>query len=510
MQASFILFEDEDWLVVNKPTGLAVTAPQQGKLGVLEWLKLHLNKTTHLCHHLANETSGVLVLAKNKGAQTRFKQHGQNVLGCEYVFWSHKSTPTLRWTHNQPIRGEAATTHFEWQKEATGYHQYRANVYGATPDQVSLHATACEVPILGDNPSHSNRVFRPMLHLAKVTSPLWPMPLNAPVPPSFAALATNDVVDIALATCEDRRLGWIASLTNAYRVVHRGEIHAVPFAAEIYGNRLSVWSYTDSPDAAQTLEILQPWIEKLMASYACDSALVRTSNRDPHHNQLTRAAHWIGPPRSEPFWIHEHGLHYRVQLIEGKHSGLFLDQRDSRRRVALQAARQRVANLFSFTCSFSQVAIAQHAEVVFSVDLAKGCLRTGIQNLETNQLDGFGIGKFIREDARKWLERQVRRKRNRAEMYSDWDFIICDPPVFAASQQKGTFNVSQAWSKLVAHSSYILAPNGTALFANNHRGGDDHAYENVLKKHFKQVIPLDPPLDFPLTNGTHVRTYWCH
>ena len=45
-------------------------------------------------------------------------------------------------------------------------------------------------------------------------------------------------------------------------------------------------------------------------------------------------------------------------LTRTQHTGLFLDQRDSRRRVVKFAAGARVANLFAFTCSFSVAAAA--------------------------------------------------------------------------------------------------------------------------------------------------------
>ena len=218
----------------------------------------------------------------------------------------------------------------------------------------------------------------------------------------------------------------------------------------------------------------------------------------------------MGQPPPEIFPVHEHGLHYAIDLVRTQHTGLFLDQRDTRRRLALAAAGARVANLFAFTCSFSVVAAAAGCEVVFSVDTAKACLETGKTNFARNRLDDGGRGKFIREDARKWLDRQLRRRDQRPGEFKPLDLVVCDPPVFAGSKS-ARFDLVEAWPRLAAAAAGLLGPDGQALFANNHRGGDHRRYREQLAEHFSEVEDLRPPLDFPVLPGAepHVRMFWC-
>lgn len=489
MDNTFILYEDQDWLVVNKPTALSVSA-------AVAWLRLHHDLDLHVCHPLESGASGVLILAKHSQAQQQYQHTEASTLRSEYTFWSKYAV------RNPP--------HFTLLQAAKDNFHYQAHVTQAQHSDIYSYSAANGVAIAGAPHDTTTALPRPMVHHASVTGPWWAAPVTAPPPPSFIALEQNATqVDIALATCQDRRLGWLKSITNAYRVVHRDEMATLPFAAEVYGDLLSVWAYDESQSPAQTEAALRPAIEQLMRIYHCKGALVRTSNRDPHRNKLTRASHWLGHPNSEPFWVHEHGFKYRVQLTENKHTGLFLDQRDNRRRVALHAAHRRIANLFAFTCSFSQVAIAHQAEVVFSIDLAQACLDTGKQNLAANQLDRHRVGKFIQEDVRQWLARQLRRKYNDTRNYRALDLIICDPPVFAVSRQGGAFAVAQAWEHLVTSSASLLSEQGLALFANNHRDGDEHHYQSILQHHFHTVTPLLPPFDFPTTKHPHVRMYWC-
>jgi 23S rRNA pseudouridine955/2504/2580 synthase len=66
--AEAIVYEDEHLLVLNKPAGLAVHAGSGVKVGVIEALRALRPETPglELAHRLDRETSGVLVLAKDR------------------------------------------------------------------------------------------------------------------------------------------------------------------------------------------------------------------------------------------------------------------------------------------------------------------------------------------------------------------------------------------------------------------------------------------------------------
>jgi len=209
--------------------------------------------------------------------------------------------------------------------------------------------------------------------------------------------------------------------------------------------------------------------------------------------------------------VQEHDLAYRINLLKTQHTGLFTDQRDTRRRVGRIAPGRRMANLFAYTCSFSVVAAAERAEVVFSVDTARPCLNTGKDNFRLNHLDETGIGKFIQSDARKWLARQERKRDRDTDAWRGLDLVVCDPPVFASARDGGSFSVEREWGPLAAACAGLLAPGGIAVFANNHRTGDHAAYRAALEREFARVVDLRPPLDYPVKPGRppHVRTFWC-
>lgn len=308
-----------------------------------------------------------------------------------------------------------------------------------------------------------------------------------------------------------RRGSRFADTTDAFRVVHRGEINNLPFSIDRFGDWLCVTGYDETIPSAKLLKQIQPVLKVINKQYETCGGVVRTHLRDPHHRKLFNDLATFGTPPPNHYWVHEFGLQFEVALNDSQHVGLFLDQRDSRRRIAEASAGKRVANLFSFTCSFSSAAVQGGAEVAFSIDLAAGCLERGKRNFAQSGLAECGRGKFIKEDVRKWLSRQVRKKTSAPATFVPWDLIICDPPVFAAAKKGQSFSVEKEWPELASNIRNILSADGNALFANNHRSGDGVYYRSILEQNFSRVTLLSPPIDFPEIAGTppHVRIYWC-
>jgi len=525
-----ILYRDNHWLVVNKPAGLATHGPRFGELGVVEWLELHLNLKTHPVSRLDRGTSGVLLLALDPAASGRAQAiHEQGTALKTYEFLSEvdsrRSGLADQWSRDDELDGRAADTHFERlgpmadrpSTRRPGPNLYRARIARGRRHQIRRHAAASGVPILGDSDYGGARWPRLCLHCREVVWPELTRPLTAPLPPSFEALrdttGTADPAALALAfaLCRDRRGEWLPAVSNAWRVVHRGEIPELPVAVDIYGQWFNAQWFDESLDDKQVVRKLEPLLELIRLEWGCRGGVVRTHRRNPHRRQLVAGISVLGEAPPERFNVMEHGLQYEISLTSTQHTGLFLDQRDSRRRLARLAAGARLANLFAYTCSFSCAAVAAGAEVAFSVDVARPCLNTGKTNFALNGLAEGGCGKFIQEDARKWLRRQRRRQDERPLEFQTLDLLVCDPPVFASSKDGGQFSVDAEWAFLAESASRLLAPGAAALFANNHRTGDRTVYRQTLQEHFGEVVDLPPPLDYPDLPGQppHVHTFWC-
>ena len=65
---SLLLFENDNYLIINKPAGLASLDERDRTLPSVKSLAEEKHSDVHLCHRLDKETSGVITIAKNAEA----------------------------------------------------------------------------------------------------------------------------------------------------------------------------------------------------------------------------------------------------------------------------------------------------------------------------------------------------------------------------------------------------------------------------------------------------------
>ncbi len=518
---SLILHRDPDWLVVNKPPGMATHAGKPGELGVVEWLDLHLGITAHVVSRLDRDTSGALLLAMNPEAAARAQQiHESGTAVKVYEFFALCAAtapePGTGWSCGEAVDGKPARTAFTCLEilelpDLKPVVRCRAEITRGRRHQIRRHAAAAGLPILGDDRYGGALFGRLCLHCREIRWPEIPHAVAAPLPAALAGLVKEPAADPWFALCRDRRGPWPAAVTDAFRVVHRDEIPYLPASLDIYGRWFDAVWYDENIPLEDARQALDPVLEAAARTWGLQGGVLRGHRRNPHAKALVGGRITIGEAPPRVFGVHEHGLRYQINLTRTQHTGLFLDQRDMRRLMALRAAGKRMANLFAYTCSFAVAAAAERAEVVFSVDTARPGLNTGKENFKLNGLTDTGIGKFILSDARKWLRRQLKKQQEKPREFRPLDLVVCDPPVFASSRDGGRFSLQKEWPWLSAAAARLLAADGTALFTNNHRGGDHAFYRDTLQHHFERVVDLRPPLDFPVQPGHphHVRIFLC-
>ena len=79
-----IIYQDDDILVINKPSGLSVTKDRTGLPELTDILNTQLEpqicSELRLVHRLDKDTSGVMILAKNKEIQSQFSSYFEKKL----------------------------------------------------------------------------------------------------------------------------------------------------------------------------------------------------------------------------------------------------------------------------------------------------------------------------------------------------------------------------------------------------------------------------------------------
>lgn len=188
------------------------------------------------------------------------------------------------------------------------------------------------------------------------------------------------------------------------------------------------------------------------------------------------AADWVAGAQPDPgaaLTMREHGLRYEIDPAAGYSPGLFLDQRDNRRRVRerLQPG-QRMLNLYAYTCGFS-VAAAAAGAVTSSVDLSGHSLAWGKRNFELNGFDP-AAHHFVRGDAFEWLSQFARKGRR-------FDLAVADPPTFSRGGRRKVWRVEHDLPELVAATAAVLNPGAWLMVSSNCRRLEPTGFFNLVE-----------------------------
>ncbi|WP_088810583.1 MULTISPECIES: class I SAM-dependent rRNA methyltransferase [Listeria] len=173
-----------------------------------------------------------------------------------------------------------------------------------------------------------------------------------------------------------------------------------------------------------------------------------------------------------PLLVKENGMTYATYLNDGWMTGIFLDQRNVRRRIMEEFASQKnVLNTFSYTGAFSVAALYGGALNTTSVDVAK---RSVAKTSEQFVVNGFNPEE---QSILVWDVFEYMKFAKRKNML--FDLVIADPPSFARTK-KITFSVAKDYGTLMEELISITAPNGTIIASTN--------YANFSLKKFKEII----------------------
>ncbi|WP_255505527.1 bifunctional 23S rRNA (guanine(2069)-N(7))-methyltransferase RlmK/23S rRNA (guanine(2445)-N(2))-methyltransferase RlmL [Alkalisalibacterium limincola] len=131
--------------------------------------------------------------------------------------------------------------------------------------------------------------------------------------------------------------------------------------------------------------------------------------------------------RGEFITVREGQALLRVNLFDYLDTGLFLDHRPLRARLAAESAGKHVLNLFAYTGAASVQAAVGGAASTTSVDLSATYLQWAGENLALNDCTGPSH-RLVQADALRFVESDR----------GHYDLVFCDPPTFSNSARATT------------------------------------------------------------------------
>lgn len=206
-----VIYKDALMLVINKPAGLPVHKGAGQKIATLEdyldELRYGLTKRPELAHRLDKDTTGCLILGRNKVALKRLSElFQQHLIGKTYLAVVHgviegysgeinlaiakKSGDKRSWWGKIDENGQPALTKYEvLQKSATATLVKLTPVTGRT-HQLRIHLQAIGHSIVGDQIyGKKDKQHSLCLHCYEMSVPLYAkkdkIVVKAPLPENF-------------------------------------------------------------------------------------------------------------------------------------------------------------------------------------------------------------------------------------------------------------------------------------------------------------------------------------
>lgn len=199
--------------------------------------------------------------------------------------------------------------------------------------------------------------------------------------------------------------------------------------------------------------------------------------------------------RGEYREVHEGAAKLLVNLSDYLDTGLFLDHRPLRLRLAGEAAGKDFLNLFCYTATASVHVALGGARSSTSVDLSNTYLDWARRNFDLNGLPQQSH-RLLRADCLAWLQ----------EDRGEYDLILLDPPSFSNSKRmRASFDVQRDHPILLRAALARLRDGGVLYFSNNLRSFKlDPALAEICRPENISAATID----FDFRRKPHIHHCW--
>jgi 23S rRNA (guanine2445-N2)-methyltransferase / 23S rRNA (guanine2069-N7)-methyltransferase len=245
--------------------------------------------------------------------------------------------------------------------------------------------------------------------------------------------------------------------------VYDADMPEYAFAIDLYGNGTERWAFVQEYEPPKTVAQDAARSRRREALSVIPEVLGLPKERIHlrKRRQQKGVAQYEKVAEEREFQIVNEGPYrFLVNFHDYLDTGLFLDHRLTRRRVAELAHGRRFLNLFAYTGTATVHAAGGGAVASTTVDMSHTYLDWAKRNLALNKLASPQHG-FVQADCMTWLREQQDKGRH-------YDCMFIDPPTHSRSKRmEEDFDVQRDHVHLLTMSAALLAPGGVILFSNN-------------------------------------------
>jgi 23S rRNA G2069 N7-methylase RlmK/C1962 C5-methylase RlmI len=202
----------------------------------------------------------------------------------------------------------------------------------------------------------------------------------------------------------------------------------------------------------------------LAQTWGTESLYLRVHPSDAREHRAQEVSLIWGQPQEE-LMVTEGPCRFIVRPGKSVHAGLYADTRNLRAYLQTHSAGMRVLNLFCFTGSLGISAAVGAAAEIAQIDSSPAALEWAKQNWLLNQADWTCVMRFICDDCRHFLDREVARVEAGGKRTA---IAIIDPPSYGRGRKR-TFSLKRDVGELVEKAMRIIEPNGEIILTSNTR-----------------------------------------
>jgi 23S rRNA (cytosine1962-C5)-methyltransferase len=252
--------------------------------------------------------------------------------------------------------------------------------------------------------------------------------------------------------------------SETFRLVH-GEGDFLPgLIIDKYNEYLSIQTLSHGMDRRLTLicDVLESILHPKAIVERNESPL-RTLEQLPAKKDVLRGTldHTI---------VSENGVKFKIDLLSGQKTGIFLDQRDNRKAIRRYVKGANVLDCFCNEGGFSLNAVEGGANAVHGVDSSETAIAKAKVNATINQKTNLA---FEIADVFDMLKSAVAGSKR-------FDAVILDPPSFARSK-KSVFTALRGYKDINTNALRLVNPGGFLVSASCSHHVSEEAFFSAIE-----------------------------